>query len=120
MARTAIAVIAPAINAKADDTHTDIDQANGMYIPATAPLKDCLVRVLNSTAGEKDVTFQSGDSPPALAAGQGDLVQAMAQDAVMFFHLEDARFRQSDGTVEVDFEAGMTGEIAVIRKLRTS
>jgi len=120
VSRTAITVIAPALNAAVVDTPPDIDQANGMYVPASVPTRDVLVRVLNSTAGAKNVTFKAGDNPPALAAGQGDLVVAMAQDAVKFVHLESARFLQSDGTIEVDFEAGMTGEIAVIRKLRSS
>ena len=118
MARTAIAVIAPARNAKADDTHTDIDQANGMYVPVL-PTRDLLVRVNNTTAGAKNVTFKAGVSPPAISNGHGDLVQAMAQNAVMFFHLESARFAQADGAINVDFEAAMTGEIAIIRKLRT-
>ena len=87
-----------------------------MYIPNTVSIKDCLVRVLNSFAGEKDVTFKGGVNPPATASG--DLVQAMAQDAVMYFNLESARFVQADGSINVDFEAAMTGEIAVIQKVR--
>lgn len=118
MARTAINVIAPARNSKADDAVTAIDVANGMYIPAL-PTRDIIVRVKNTFAGAKSVTFKAGVNPPAGSAGHGDLTQSMDQDAVMFFHLESARFAQADGKINVDFTAAMTGEISVIRKLRT-
>ena len=116
MARTAIDVFAPGINAKADVTYDTIDQANGMYIPKTVPTKDCLVLVKNTFAGAKKVTFKAGVNPPAMASG--DLEQSMAQDAIMLFNLESARFMQADGTINVDFEAGMTGEITVLQKVR--
>jgi len=119
MPRTVINVLTPARNAAAVDADTVIDQANGMYIPATAPTRDILVRVVNSFAGAKTVTFRAGVNPPATSAGQGDLTVSLAQAATpVHFHIESARFAQANGTINVDFEAGATGKITVIRHPR--
>lgn len=120
MARTQIAVQEAAATGEAL-THTDIDQANGMYFDTDdAPLEEIILLAYNAEAGELDVTVKAGDNPPALAAGQGDVVVPVAATAyAVIGPLASNRYLQSDGTVEVDFEATMTGEITALQAKRT-
>lgn len=123
MSRTAIAVITASPNSSASDTHTDIDQGNGMYVPASAPGEQTILRVVNShNDADQIVTVNEGDSPPALSSGQSHLHVTVAQNGGVKFigPFTSARFIQSDGTIEVDFDAGFVGEIVAIRIPRTA
>ena len=85
-----------------------INTTNGAYIKAGYGPKVLLI-VNNSFAGEKDVTVKAGDNPPAFRTDLGDLVEPLAQNETAIFVLESARFMQSDGTINIDYEADMTG-----------
>lgn len=128
MARTEVTPTDLTPNAELDEpAGTTIDATlvtNGVTVIGGAPLEEVFVRVINSTAGAKNVTISAGDSPPADAAGVGNLVVAMTQDDVSFVGpFTSARFVQSgadSGELFIDFESGMTGTIWVYRAPRTA
>ena len=73
------------------------------------PQQGKLLIVLNNTyAGSKDFTVGAGDF---LAAGQGALTIAMAQDDVRFLVLNSDRFKDSDGNVVITVASSTTGFI---------
>lgn len=88
---------------------------NGVVINSAEPERT-LIRVTNTEASTNTVTIRAGDNPPALAAGQGDLVVTVAASTGVQYigPVESGRFLQNDGTLEVDFETGMTGAIDVL------
>ncbi len=116
MARDIVAITDLAVNdATALVAGTTITPANGAAIAAGGNTQRLAIYVKNTFAGAKTVTVKAGDNPPAVAAGQGDLVESFAQDDEKFITLESARFAQSDGSIHIDFENGMTGTIAAYR-----
>jgi hypothetical protein len=121
MPRDAVAVTALTKNAKTNQpAGTAIAPANGANIPVTGDTRDLLVRVTNTFAGAKNVAFKAGASPPALHAGVGDLVLSVpASTGDILVPIESARFAQADGSINVDFETGMTGIISAVRVPRT-
>ncbi|WP_156722658.1 hypothetical protein [Streptomyces apocyni] len=64
-----------------------------------------VLRVVN-TGVEQDITIKAGDNPPALAAGQGDLVVTVAATTGVQFigPFESGRFLQSDGSMLIEAE----------------
>ena len=116
MARDAVTIVAPALNDKAaSGAGTTIAPANGAVIAAEGVTDGLLVRVINTFAGAKKVTFKAGGNPPALVSGLGDLEISLAQNDDILVKLESARFCQANGDVWVDFEAAMTGTIRASR-----
>lgn len=122
MARTAIPVnkfLANNATALLDPTGTAIDQANGMNValaPNTIPAGDSaealVLRVHNSAAGAHVATIGAGVNPPSFRAGIGALAVSIAAGAIRWVGpLEPARFLQADGSVNVDFDTGTTGDI---------
>jgi hypothetical protein len=103
-----------------DPAGTAIDQANGMVvaIPTTAipsgpGLDKLILRVANTAGAAKNTIVRKGVDPPAFRASIGDLtVQVAATTGVKFIGpFEIARFAQSDGSLNIDFESGATGTI---------
>lgn len=105
---------------------TAIDATNGMnlQLPTTAipaaPQADTVVLyVQNTTASTKTVTIRAGANTtylnvPAFEAGKGDLTTGnlTATTGTAFIGpFEVARFEQNDGSLNIDFAAGMTGNI---------
>src|SRR2546423_10596249 len=104
----------------ADPAGTAIDQANGMNvaivttaIPSAPHLDKVMLRVANTAGTPKNVTIKKGsDSALAFRAGLGDLVVAVTNATTKWVGpFEIARFSQADGSLNVDFESGMTGTI---------
>lgn len=64
-----------------------------------------VLRVVN-TGAEQDITIKAGDYPPAIAAGQGDLVVTVAATTGVQFvgPFESGRFVQSDGSMLIEAE----------------
>lgn len=118
MARTAVPYSELAANASLDDpagTALNPGAGNGHSIADARP-EYTVLRVDNTAAVEVDITILAGDSPPALAAGQGDLVVPVAATSVEWIGpVESGRFLQSDGTLLVDVEAGATGTITAFK-----
>lgn len=116
MPRDAIAITdVPVASAVTTPAGTTISVANGAAIAVGATHR-LIVRVTNTFAGAKNVTFKAGANPPALRASLGDLVVSIpASTGDKLIVLETARHLQADGTISVDFEAGMTGAVAALR-----
>lgn len=117
MARDSVAIQELTLNdGVAETAGVAIAPANGATIPAGGNTQGLFLVVKNTAAAEYDVTVKAGDNPPALAAGQGDLVEPVAANTgVKIITLESARFAQDDGAIHVDFEASMTGTIHAYR-----
>lgn len=116
MADTAVTVTTLALNAStANPAGTAIVAANTHVITPTKASSKLAIRLTNSFAGAKDFTILKGDTPPADAAGQGDLVVNLAQDAIGWVVIESARFIQDNGTIRINVAAATTGFIAAIQ-----
>jgi hypothetical protein len=78
------------------------------------PLEEVYLVIAATFAGAKNYTIKAGANPPALNAGQGDLVIAINNTTKLVGPLTSARFVQKDGSLNVDVEAAATGTIAAI------
>lgn len=109
MARTAVPYSTAVINNKiADPAGTAITAGagNGGQI-ASAFAEQTLLRVVATTAG--NLTILAGSNPPAIAAGQGDLVLAVGTSATVWVGpLESGRFNQSDGSLIFESDQAFT------------
>jgi hypothetical protein len=112
MARTAVTVSNFAGNGNlADPTGTTADATNGHTV-ANCKFDRTVLRVTNSSGASKNVTVKAGAYPPAIAAGQGDLVVAVGASATVWIGpFESGRFAQSDGSLSVDLAASTTGTV---------
>lgn len=118
MPRDAVAITdVPANAGTAQPAGTAIAPANGANIAGAKDTSRLLVRVTNTNASPRTVTFKAGTgNPPAARKGIGDLaVQLPATTGDRLFLLESARFVKSDGSIDVDFEASMAGIISAVR-----
>jgi hypothetical protein len=120
MARTAVVPRALVANGNLIGTtgSTTIDATlvtNGVSVTGAIP-EQTLIRVTNTEGSTNTVTVQSGAVPPALAAGLGDLVVTVAATTGVQYigPFEGGRFMQSDGSLWLDFETGMTGTVDVL------
>jgi hypothetical protein len=117
MARTAVPYSNLVGNGSlADPAGTALDAAND-HVIANADAERTLLRVTNTHTAAHNVTLKAGTYPPAIAAGQGDLVVAVpANTGVAWIGpVESGRFLQNDGSVLVDVEASHTGTITAFR-----
>jgi hypothetical protein len=121
MARTAIPVTELTPNASiANPAGTAVDTANGHSIVGSSPLEELYLVIAATFAGAKNYTIKAGANPPALEAGQGDLVIAINNTTKLVGPFTSGRFAQKDGSLNVDVEAGATGTIAAIHVPRTA
>lgn len=117
MARTQIPLSTFSINAETSDpAGTAADETNNHYVNG-APMEEIVLRVVLATAGDAaTVTIKAGDSPPADAAGVGDLAVSCADNATSWIGpFSSARFAQhNDGTdpsglyFDIDDETNVT------------
>jgi hypothetical protein len=120
MARTAIPATNLVANSSvANPAGTAVDPTNGHNV-AGVPLEELYLVCAFTFAGAKNLTVKAGANPPALSAGQGDLVVAINNQTKLVGPFSSARFSQADGSLNVDVEAATTGTIAVIRMPRTA
>lgn len=116
MARTAVIPAQGVRNGGIAPTATTIDSTlvtNGVVI-ATAHIEHLVIRFANTHAATQNVIIRAGDSIyPAWMKGQGDLsVAAVASTGVMEVSgLDSARFKQSDDSLHIDFDAGTLGTL---------
>lgn len=100
---------------------TAVDVANGMNIALASsaipagPNPLSLVIVFNQTfAGAKNIIIRAGANPPSFRKDKGDLqVSANAQVAYVG-PFDPARYLQTDGSLNVDFDAGTTGTVLAL------
>jgi hypothetical protein len=128
MARTLIPVIALVANASiAAPASTAIDQANGMnarfasnLVPASAGIEQAILIVSNTAASPKNIIVRAGvgggiTPGPAFRSGLGDLTLSVPAGATRWLGpFDSARHMQLDGSVNLDFEAGFTGNITAV------
>ncbi|WNZ11632.1 hypothetical protein [Streptomyces sp. 11x1] len=88
---------------------------NDMQISDAVP-EYTVLRVSNTDDDtDLDITVKAGDNPPALAAGQGDLVVTVAFGTTRFIGpFESGRFIQPDGSMMIESET-TTGTITALR-----
>ncbi|MFE2021306.1 hypothetical protein ACFW9O_24990 [Streptomyces sp. NPDC059499] len=118
MARTTVPYSALLPNADLADpagTATNAGVGNGHTIAKAVPELTVLRVVAGATGG--NVTIKAGANPPAIAAGQGDLVVAVANSATRWLGpFESGRFIQNDGSLLVDIATGfVAGTITAFR-----
>lgn len=129
MARTAVAYSNLVPNGDIADpagTATNAGVGNGHVIPTAGPNAKSvpeltLLRVVAGATGG-NVTVLAGTNPPAIAAGQGNLVVAVGNTATRWIGpFESGRFLQSDGTILVDIAtAFVAGTITAFRVPRNT
>lgn len=124
MARTALTALVSTGDSSTAVTSVALDATDSHVFTPTHPLGEYLLEVTNTTASTKTVTIKAGDNPPADASGVGDLVVSFGAGNVtpvvkLIGPLSSSRFIQSDGTVNVDVAASMTGTVTLIRVPRT-
>lgn len=83
------------------------------------PLEEIVLRVVTATA-TTDLTVRAGDNPPALSAGQGDLVLSLPVGTRWVGPFTSARFAQNDGTLNVDSATAANHTITAFRMPRTA
>lgn len=111
MARTAVPITALSVNAGTAQSTVNLDATNGHVVAAAAKSRNLVLVVKNTYAGSKALTVKAGVKPVAGRSDLGDLTITLAQNAVQYVVLESARFRQKDGTINIDVAASMTGTI---------
>lgn len=87
-------------------TTTVVAPTDNMQISNAFP-ELTVLRVVN-TGVQQDITIKAGAHPPALAAGQGDLVVTVpATTGARFIGpFESGRFVQADGSMLIEAETG--------------
>lgn len=122
MARTNLPVtLLDAAAGKVAPTTTAVDVANGhnlalssSAIPSGSNAYD-LVIVFNQTfAGSKNIIVRAGANPPSFRAARGDLQVAANAQVAYVGPLEPARFMQSDGSINIDYDSGTTGTVLAL------
>lgn len=107
----------------ADPAGTAVDVANGMNIalastaiPSQAGAANLVIRFNQTFAGSKNIIIRAGNgldtgNPPAFRQSLGDLTVAANNATVWVGPLESSRFVQKDGSINVDFSSGTTGDV---------
>lgn len=123
MARTAIVPRALVANGNltgaAGATTIDSTLVTAGIVIESAEPERTIIRVTNTEGSTNTVTLKAGDNPPAVAAGQGDLVVTVAATTGIQYMgpFESGRFLQGGvdmGDLHIDLETGMTGAIDVL------
>jgi hypothetical protein len=114
MARDNVPIVIGAINAdNLQGAGVAITVANGANVLAAGVTDNLVLLVQNTFAGAKILTIRAGVYPPAFR-NQGDLTISLTQ-AFHYVFLEAARFVQADGSINLDYEAAMTGTVWCIK-----
>ncbi len=96
---------------------TTVSDENGITVKNAFANKNNTLFVFITNNGESDaeVTFLSGNMYPNSILG--NLVQTVPASSVTAFQFQDAaRFENKDGSLNVDFEEGFSGDIFAIAK----
>lgn len=117
MARDAVDITSLSLDAGVDAVAgTTIVTADGATIAAGGNTSKLILYVTNTESAAYDVTIKAPtDNPAAVRSGLGDLVYEIGATEEAFIVIESARFAQTTGAINVDFETGMTGAISAYR-----
>lgn len=95
-------------NADPAGTASVAGAGNGFTVPYQGK-KLVLLRVANASGGSGTITILAGSQPSAIASGQGNLVDTVANSTTRWIGpLESARFSQPDGTLAIETSVVMT------------
>lgn len=115
MARTDVPIIDAARNAVTAAAPTTADATNGHKVQVDGGTRRVVLVVKQTAATAKTVTVKAGANPPAWATDADLVSSAVAQNSTVAITVESAQFEQSNGDINVDLQAGFTGEISAIR-----
>ncbi|MFG3050328.1 hypothetical protein ACGFZP_05140 [Kitasatospora sp. NPDC048239] len=125
MARTAVAYSSFLPNSSVTDaslTAVTLNPGtnNGHSIAKAVPELTVLRVAVGATGG--NITVKAGTYPPAIAAGQGDLVVNVASNTISWIGpFESGRFLQNDGSMLIDVAAAVVpGTITALRVPRNT
>lgn len=94
--------------------------ATNIISTAAVQLEEVVLRVVIATAATT-ITIVAGDNPPALAAGQGDLVLTnLAVGTHLIGPFTSARFQQSDGVLNVNSGTSANSTLTALHMPRTA
>ena len=122
MARDIINVILPEVESSqsiATETVTNkaVAVANGIQIKEAAKNKNNSLAIVieNTAASESTVTFAAGDTYPNSMLGDLDI--PVAASSTIVCQIQDlSRFENRDGSINIDFSTGFTGNIYAVAK----
>ena len=117
MATIAVTALSP--NAGTAAPSQTASGSTNIVSTASTPLEEIVIKAVVTTA-TTNVTVKAGDHPPALSAGQGDLVVAATVGTHYIGPFTSARFLQSDGTLNVDVATAANVTLAALRLPRTA
>lgn len=113
MARTDKAVTVLVNGQAVQGAFSAVDQANGMRLVGIGKYADVQVVVRNTAVAAKNVIVRAGSAEYGRAS-VGDATYAVpANTGEVYIFPETARHQQHDESINVDFESGFTGTIAV-------
>lgn len=97
-----------------------VDPTNGHTVAgAFAKNDELLIYVDHTTASTKTLTIKAGAQPPSARASLGDVVLSLLATTKYFVGpFEAAQFAQADGSLSIDIQAAMTGNIYAVRVKR--
>lgn len=115
MARTAVTpaqLVSETVVAPTSTTINSTLVTNGVTI-AAAHFGHILIRVANSDTNPHNLIIRAGtDLTPVWRKGLGDLTVAVSASATGEMPpIESARYKQSDGSLSIDFSTGFTGTL---------
>lgn len=121
MARTALTLTELTPNGQiADPAGNAVDPANGHILNNPFNFEELYLEINSTFAGAKTFTLKAGVSPPALSAGQGDLIITLNAAIGRCGPFTSARFVQADGSLWIDVAAVATGTIKAFHVPRTA
>lgn len=117
MPRVNVPVVTLSTVGAATNAGTTADPTEDHVITVDFPLEELVLRFTNTNGSNRTATIVAGDSPPALSAGQGNLVITVPATSgdMTVAGLESARFMQANGTIEIDLEASYAGAVRAFR-----
>lgn len=117
MPRVNVPVVTLSTVGAATNAGTTADPTEDHVVTVDFPLEELVLRFTNTNASNRTATIVAGDTPPALSAGQGNLVITVPATTgdMTVAGLESARFLQNDGTLQIDLEASYAGAVRAFR-----
>lgn len=98
-------------------TKNPVVQANGICVEKAFANKNnsLTICVENTSASASEITFKAGDNFPN--AKLGDLKIDVDASSINVFQFQDlSRFENKNGSINVDFKSGFTGNIFAVAK----
>ena len=127
MARDKVEVLLPAQDVTqsvevGEITKQAVTQANGIYIEDALKDKNNSLQIfventttVSSAAADSSMTIKAGDHYPNRILG--DLTVALTKSKTVAIILDDiSRFENKDGSINLDFASGFTGNVWVVAK----